>query len=68
MRNFDVFFVVVLNKLLDEQSNCRWFKTPRRPRDAIVIDDESTEIRMLGGPKPVIVLFDAHYDYYTAVT
>ena len=62
MRNFDVFFVVVLNKLLDEQPNFRSFKTPRRPRDAIVMDDESTEIRMLGGPKPAIVFTDAHHD------
>ena len=25
MQNFDIFFIVSLNKLLDKMSNCQWF-------------------------------------------
>ena len=35
MRSFDVIFVVSLGKLLNNQSRCRWFETPRHHVEAL---------------------------------
>ena len=37
-RSFDVFFVVRLNNLLNEQSGYRWFQTPWRSCDVTLMD------------------------------
>ena len=33
---FDIFFDVSLNKLLNKESNCRWFETPWRHFDCVI--------------------------------
>ena len=32
----NVFFVIIVNKLMEKQSSCRWFKTLERPCDVTV--------------------------------
>ena len=37
MQNFDIFFLIRLNNLLNKRSSCRWLKTPWRPCGVTVI-------------------------------
>ena len=37
MRNFEIFFVISPNKLLNKQLSCWWFEAPWQPRDVTVL-------------------------------
>ena len=39
MRSFDDFFILCLNKFLNKQLRCWWFKTPWRSCDVTVMSD-----------------------------